>query len=75
MEQTLKYNAQVDTKELENIRGGKLKYVIIKTPKGDVPISIGEKNFDELVKILTPREESTKIQVMPELPEPVGNKK
>lgn len=64
-QETLKFNAQVSVKELENIKGGKLKYVKITTPRGEVPISIGEKNYDELQKILKPRETSTIVQVLP----------
>lgn len=65
MEQNLFNNARVTVKELENISGGKLKYVIIETNRGQVPISIGDKNYDKVQELLKPRETSTQIQVLP----------
>lgn len=49
----LTFNAQVKAETIVDINENKLLYVTIKTPRGKVAISIGEKNYAKLAEILT----------------------
>lgn len=46
-------NAQVQAVQVEDINLNKLLYVTIKTERGRVAISIGEKNYAKLTELLT----------------------
>lgn len=65
MEQNMFNNAKVRVEQITNIKKEKLNYVVIETARGEVPISIGEKNYNVLQELLKPRETSTQIQVLP----------
>lgn len=49
---TPKYNAEVDSVGIQDIYGKLLKYVVIRTAKGKVIISVGDKTFNNVKQIL-----------------------
>lgn len=48
----MEMNATIETKTITDIRGKEKKYVIIKTGKGEEPITVGKKTFDKIKKLI-----------------------
>lgn len=54
--------ADVTVKQIEQISGGKLNYVVIETDRGRVNVSVGDKNYTKLTELLkdTAKQQTTK---------------